>query len=219
MITLYGIAHSRATRTIWALEELGLEWKHVPVIQAPRLKRAGKDPLAADAPLNTLSPAFLAITPGGAIPTIDDEGFVLTESLAINLYLAEKAGGPLAPKDLQERALMTEWALYAATWIEDAALVIDKNAEAADPDARAVDAAKQALARPLDVIENRLAASGYLVGSRFTMADLGLAEILRYAQPASELFEGRPHLKAWLAACQARPAFAKMWAIRADEVI
>lgn len=219
MITLYGIAHSRATRTIWALEELGLAWRHVPVIQAPRLRRMGRDPLAADAALNTLSPDFLRLSPAGAIPVIDDDGFVLGESLAINLYLAGKAGGPLAPKDPAEHARMTEASFYAATWIEDAALVIDKNAEAASPDTAAVAAAEAKLARPLDVLEGRLATEGGLVGGRFTIADVGVAEILRYAQPATALFDARPHLKAWLAACQARPAFRKMWALREAEVI
>ena len=44
-----------------------------------------------------------------------------------------------------------------------------------------------------------------------------VAEIVRYAQPAPELFDAAPRVKAWLTACQARPAFRKMWEVRDKE--
>ena len=100
MLTIYGIYRSRATRNIWLAGELGIPFKMVPVIQANRLA----DPLAADAPLNTRSPEFLKINPNGHIPSIDDDGLVLHESLAINLYLAKKQGGPLAPANVRHGA-------------------------------------------------------------------------------------------------------------------
>ena len=92
MLTIYGVYRSRASRNYWLADELGLPYVSVPVIQAYRLD----DPAAPDAPLNTQSPEFLAVNPTGLIPCIDDGGFVMTESLAINLYLARKHGGPLA---------------------------------------------------------------------------------------------------------------------------
>ena len=57
----------------------------------------------------------------------------------------------------------------------------------------------------------------YLVGGRFTVADLNVAEVLRYAQPATSLFEAQPAVKAWIEACQARPAFQKMMKDRLAE--
>ena len=60
---------------------------------------------------------------------------------------------------------------------------------------------------------------GWLVGGRFTVADLSLAEVLRYAQPAKELFDERPGVDAWIKACQARPAFRAMWAARETETV
>jgi glutathione S-transferase len=86
-------------------KELGVPFEHVPVIQYYRLP----DPAAADAPLNTSSAEFRAVNPNGLVPSIDDDGFVLNESLAITLYLARKHGGPLAPKDVREDGLMTMW--------------------------------------------------------------------------------------------------------------
>lgn len=220
MIKLYGIAQSRATRPIWVLEELGLEWTHVPVIQSPLMRRMGRDPLAANAALNTLSQSFLKMAPAGVIPVLDDDGFILSESLAITLYLTEKAGGPLAPANAHERALMTQWALYATGTIEPHALIIANNSGGANKtDPVAVEAAKAQLARPLDVLERHLAKTPYMVGDRFTVADINTCENIRYARPAEDLFRTRPHLDRWYQTCTERPAFQRMWNIRTSEVI
>src|SRR5260370_27587288 len=98
MLTIYGVYRSRASRNIWLAHQLGLPFKHVPVMQLYRLP----DAKAADATLHTKSPAFLKVNPNGHIPSIDDDGLVLHESLAINLYLAKKHGGPLAPAHLAQ---------------------------------------------------------------------------------------------------------------------
>ena len=70
---------------------------------------------------------------------------------------------------------------------------------------------------PFAVLDAALAKDGHLVGGRFTVADVNVAEVIRYAQAAPELFETAPRVKSWLAACQARPAFRKMWAEREKE--
>src|SRR5437660_8934863 len=80
MLTIYGVYRSRASRNIWLAHELGLPFKQVPVIQHDRLP----DAEASGAPINTRSPAFLKINPNGRIPSIDDDGLVLHESLAIS---------------------------------------------------------------------------------------------------------------------------------------
>lgn len=94
MPKLYGTWRSRATRNLWFANEIGLDLTLVPVWQAYRLD----DPGAPDAPLNTLSPEFLAISPAGAIPVLDDGGLILSESLAINLHLARKYGGDMGSR-------------------------------------------------------------------------------------------------------------------------
>ena len=113
-ITLYGVYRSRASRNIWLLKELGVKFKHVPVIQANRLA----NPAAKDAPLNTTSPAFRKINPNGLIPTLQDGKLILNESLAMNLYLAKKYGGKLAPRTVKEDGLMTMWTVWAVTEVE-----------------------------------------------------------------------------------------------------
>lgn len=223
MLTLYGVYRSRATRNFWLLEELGLPFRYQPVIQAYRLP----DPAAADAPMHTRSPGFLALSPAGAVPVLDDDGFVLSESLAINLYLARKAGGPLAPATPQEDAAMQQWALYGATVIEAPALVISyafAQERADTPEGRAEIAGAEAqLDRPLSVLEAHLkqqadaTGTAWMVGNRFTVADINMAEILRYAQPDTALMARFAGIGSWLTACQARPAFHRMWAARLAE--
>ena len=216
MLTIYGCMRSRASRNVWLAYELGLDFRRVPVMQTYRLK----DPKAPDVPLHTRSAEFLRINPNGHIPSMDYDGFVLHESLAINLYLAKKHGGPLAPTDLAEDAKMTMWSIWAITEVETPALELMLNRigrPPADRDAAKADACLAALRAPFAVLEAALADSGHVVGKRFTVADINVAEIVRYAQAAPELFETAPRVKAWLAACQARPAFKRMWAERDKE--
>jgi glutathione S-transferase len=79
MITLYGTAASRSSRCFWALEEIGVEYQHVPVEVN-----------------QTRTPEHLLRNPNGHIPVLEDAGFLVWESMAINLYLAEKyAAAPL----------------------------------------------------------------------------------------------------------------------------
>jgi glutathione S-transferase len=216
MLTLYGIYKSRASRNIWLLKELGVPFKLVPVIQHYRLENAQ----ASDAPLNTRSAAFLKINPNGHVPSIDDEGLMLHESLAINLYLARKHGGTLAPVNLAEEGLAAMWALWAATEVEPHSLLVLYHLVSNPPaerDPKIARAAIEALRAPFAVLDKALAVTGFVMGDRFTVADINLAEVFRYAQPAQALFDAAPRVKAWLAACQARPTFKEMMAEREQE--
>lgn len=216
MLTIYGMYRSRASRNIWLANELGVPFKHVPVVQAYRLA----DPNASGAPLHTRSAEFLKVNPNGHVPSIEDDGLVLHESLAINLYLAKKHGGPLAPKSVAEDGLMSMWTLWGATEIEPHSIQIIFHRVSKPPqerDEKLAQAAIEALRAPFRVLNEELAQSGFVVGGRFTVADINVAEVLRYAMPAPELFDAAPRVKAWLAACHVRPAFKNMMAKREAE--
>ena len=102
MLTIYGSLRTRATRPLWLVYELGIPFKRVRVVPIQQVAK----PEAAGL-LNTRSPEFLALNPNGRVPSIDDDGVILHESLAINLYLAKKHGGPLGPANVGEDGEMT----------------------------------------------------------------------------------------------------------------
>ena len=212
MITLYGVYRSRATRPLWLLHETGTPFTHVPVIQAYRLA----DPKAADAPMHSASPEFLKINPQGQIPALQDGDLILTESLAIALYLARRYGGALGPADDAETAQMEQWALFAATAVEGPALEILQAPSGATGEG-IVKIAAEKLRRPLARLNAHLAGRDWLVGNRFTVADINTAECLRYAQGHAALIAEFPEVDRWLKAAQSRPAFQKMWAGRMAE--
>jgi glutathione S-transferase len=217
MITIWGVYRSRALRNIWLCEEMGLPYRHVPVIQAGR----ANGPAGAGIALNTRSPEFLRINPNGQIPAFEDDGVVLTESLAINLLIARKYGPPIGTNDLFESAKFAQWTLWSATEIEPHSIQILYNrvmypAERRN-EARALEAI-EALRAPFAVLDAALAETGHPVGGRFTAADIAIAETVRYAMAAPDLFEAAPRVQAWLAACHARPAWKKIAARREEEV-
>lgn len=217
MLVIHGVTRSRASRIIWLCHEIGLPFRQVPVIQAYRLP----DPDAPDAPLNTRSPAFLKLSPSGAIPVIEDGDLLMSESYAINLYLGRQHGAPFGPVDAAEDALMMQWSFYAATAIEPDALTLlflhaRGQAQSGEDQALIANAAER-LVRPFAAIEDHLARHGHLVGGRFTLADINMAETIRYAQGYGALMEEFPAIRQWLSDAQARPAFQKMWVARLAE--
>jgi glutathione S-transferase len=213
MVTIYGVYRSRALRNIWLLEEMGQPFRHVPVIQDFRQAQG-------QGAMHSRSPEFLAINPQGGIPAMQDGELVLSESLAINLYLARKFGAPLGGADLAEEGLIAQWTLFGATEIEPRSIQILHNRVQLPPAQRSaakVQEAVEALRRPMAALDAVLAATGFLVGGRFTVADINLAEVVRYTLPAAEVLEAAPRAKAWLAACHARPAWKKIMARRDEE--
>lgn len=217
MLTLYGNLRSRTMRPVWLLRELGVEYRLEPVIQAYRLA----DPDAPGAPFNTASPGFLAINPMGQVPAMVDADFALSESVAITLYLARKFGGPLAPADAREEALALQWALLGTSEVERSALEILIAHHLVGPDTpggqskRA--AAREALARPFARIDAHLEGRDWLIGGRFTVADILLAEMVRFAEDEGDWMAGYANLHRWLVAARSRPAYAALWAERNAE--
>ena len=193
MITLYGIPASRAFRCLWMLEELGLEYEHVPTNFLGDNKQ----------------PDYLAINPNGRIPTLVDGDTVLWESMAINLYLAAKYDGGLQPKSAEELGRATQWSFWVMTEIEKALLeyffhtviLPEDQRDAAVPPA----AAKQ-LEAPLAVLDGSLEGRDHLVSDQFNVADLNVASVLSWALPAGLDLSAFPNVARWLRACTSRPA-------------
>ena len=115
---------------------------------------------------------------------------------------------------------MTMWSLWAATEVEPHSIniVYHRVHNPKGPkDPAIADAAVGALRKPFAVLDQALAANGHLVGGRFTVADINVVEVVRYANAAPELIDRAPRVKAWLAACRSRPAYKTMWEARLRE--
>ncbi len=217
MITIYGSLRSRALRPIWLLRELDAPHEVKTTIQAYRLA----DPASSTAPFNTADPAFTALNPMGQVPVLVQGDLVMTESVAMTLYLARRAGGPLSAASAQEDAQILQWAFLGVSAIEAPALEILMTYHQRDPGSAqgqaALKAARASLARPLARMQAHLDQSDWLVGARFTVADLVLAEIVRFAGDDTTLFDAWPAVSRWLARARSRPVYAALWAARNAE--
>ncbi len=192
MLKVYGSARSRALRTLWVVGELGLKYEHFDYApRAPETKTA----------------EFLAMNPNGAVPTIDDDGFFLSESMAINVYLAQKHGSSLYPSDLKLQAKVLQWSLWETDKL-DRQIVNYANHSFALPEAdrkpAIAEATMKEIAPALGVLNTALASGPWLVGSDFTIADLNVASAL-YRALSMDL-SAWPHVAGWLQRCWARPA-------------
>jgi glutathione S-transferase len=205
MLKVYGTPGSRAARTLWICRELGLEYEHVPV----HFVDGG-----------TKSAEYLAVNPAGKIPAIDDAGFRLAESMAINIYLAKKHGSDLMPKDLEGESRVLQWSFWAMTEIEKPLLNIlmqrlelppgspaEKYFRERSPkDPKVEPAALEALRGPLTYMNEHLGKSEYLLGPSFSVADLNVASIMGFALTAKLDLSAYPNVQQWLSRCMARPA-------------
>jgi glutathione S-transferase len=158
----------------------------------------------------TRTPDYLRINPNGQVPAIDDGGFVLWESMAINLYLAKKYGaGTLYPPRLEDEARAWQWSFWGMTEIERPVLAAMFNRALLPEekrDAALADESERQLQAPLKVLDGAVSSSPYLLGEAFTVADLNVASILSWARPARIDLGGVPKMADWLKRCADRPA-------------
>lgn len=188
-LIVYGHPDSRTMRVLWAARELDIDFTHVPIRwDDPKLKE----------------PGYLKINPAGAIPAIDDDGFVLAESLAIILYLAKKYGrAPLYPATPQGEAEVWRWALWAQVAVEP---FVQADVRMAPLRAAMGDLGKAEAERGCALLETTLAARPWLLGEDFTAADLCVAAILSPSRAARVPLNRFPRLRDWHLRCYHRPA-------------
>lgn len=194
-VTLYGTGQSRAIRILWMLEELGIEYAHRPI----------------DFQNDTKKPEFLALNPNGRVPTlVTEEGDVLWESMSINLYLAKRYAGPLAPASPREEALAIQWSFWIMTEVEKNLLEVlfyTLGFLGYPQDADKAREYEQLLERPFKVLESHLSDRDWLIADRFTVADLNVASLFPWAKIARIDLTGYPAISNWVDTCLSRPAF------------
>lgn len=196
-LKIYGVTMSRAYRTLWLARELGLDFEQVPVSFADGGTRA---------------PEYLAINPNGRIPAIDDGGFVMWESLAINLYLARKHGGGLWPDGIENEGRAFQWSFWVVTEVETPLLALLSHRALLPEAGRDEGVARrneEKLAAPFTVLDKALGDVDYLAGDRFTVADLNVASVMAWTRHSRMDLAAWPALAGWLDRCLSRPAAAR----------
>ena len=194
MLTLYGHPMSRAHRVMWLLRELDVPFEHV---HTDFIHGGNK------------TTEFLKLNPNGKVPALRDGEIVMYESLAINLYLARKFPSSLSFQTLGEEAHGLQWSFWAVNEIEKTLFVACENLFFfPEADRRPAEAklALDKLARPLRVLNDHLASHDYLLGARFTVADINLASIMTLVPIANVDITAFQHVARWLAHCLDRPA-------------
>ena len=200
-LRIYGIARTRAFRALWIAKELGLDYEHIPIDIGD---------------LGARSPDYLAINPNGRLPAIEDDGFVLWESLAITLYLAKKHGR-LYPTTLEGEAKAWQWSLWSVQEVDRGVNIWSLHAVRLPPEDRDPQRLAEALKvieAPFRVLDSALTGRSYLLSNDFTVADLNVAAVISRAIDMD--LAATPRLGDWLRRCLERPAARDARALRAE---
>jgi glutathione S-transferase len=186
---LYHVPNSSSQRVLWLLEEIGEPYDLT--VLGDRASRLD-------------DPEHMARHPMGRVPVVESDGEFMFESAAICLQIADSypSAGLIPPPGTQERGLVYQWSLFAITEIQ-AKMIQSRMSRESDP--QGSETAKESLLEAARVLEKALDGHDYLVGNRFTVADIlvsaTLAGVRRY-----DVAELPPGLNAYLDAMDARPA-------------
>jgi glutathione S-transferase len=188
-LTLYYVPRTRSSRPRWLLEELSVPYELI------RLEAT-----------DTKKPEYLAVHPLGKVPALVDDGVTLFESGALCMHLADKYGeGKLTPAPgTAERGLYYQWILFAMASIEPH-LSRFNEVRQSDSDAGVRERHANSAREHLRVVEKALVGHEFIVGDRFTAADVVLASVCSWAKLLG-LTEGLPECDAYAKRLLARPA-------------
>jgi glutathione S-transferase len=195
-VRFYEFGPTRSIRVRWLLQELDVPFEAITIDLRKGEHRR---------------PEFLAINPAGKVPALVDGDLVLSESIAILLYLAERDGAQrFLPRDLGERARVYRWLLFSATELEQPLWRINKHV-ALYPEERRIPAevanASADFREAAAVVDAHLAGRTFVVGDAVTIADFALAYTLDWANEA-KLLEGFDHARGYMERMYRRPRAA-----------
>ncbi len=194
MYTVIGLPLTRTARVLWALEELGQEYRLNPVSPA--------------------TPEAKAINPSGKVPVLIDGDFQLTDSTAIMMHLADKHGGLLAEVGTPERARQYEMIGRLLDEL-DAVLWANSRHKIILPEHLRVPEIRNSVAFELQRNTDRLAeqmTGPYLAGEMFSIADIIFSHCIGWAKSA-QIEITNPVILNHAKTMRERPAFQKVLAL------
>ena len=162
-------------------------------------------------------PAYLALNPNARVPTIDDDGFVMWESAAINLYLAEKYRSPLWPADAKGKGRTLQWAFFTANDIEPNMILVMLHRVMFPPEKRnptIADDADAKLQPRLKIFDSYLEKNKFFGIDRWDMADFMVASVCYSFFAMKYDLSKYPHLQKWLMQSLERPKTKAARALR-----
>ncbi len=194
---LYGYRNGRTLRALWALEEAGVEYEYVEV---DLFRGEGREPW------------FLKINPAGKLPVLDDAGAIITESAAICMHLAEKQpeSALLPAAGTIERTQCYKWISFILTELDAPLWTIAKHRFALPSERRvpaAIETAGWEFRTSIKLLAAAVEQGRYLVGGRFSVADILAGHIVLWARSA-RLPTGNA-LDRYVEDLQKRDAFAR----------
>ncbi|ALM52930.1 glutathione S-transferase family protein [Halomonas huangheensis] len=191
---LYGLGPTRSIRALWVLNELKIPFEFVSV-NLPEAEHQ--------------HPEFLRLNPAGKVPVLVDDDAVITESVAIVLYLAEKyPSNGLLPVDIKARAQVYRWMMFAVTELEPPLWRIARHTMVYPEDSRLpaeIALARREFVEMVTVLERHMQGRQFIVGNSITLADCVTAYLIDWANEDG-LLEDQPQLLAYLQRMYARPA-------------
>jgi len=193
---LYEFAPTRSIRVRWTLQELGVDFEAITVnLGAGEHRR----------------PEFLKLNPAGKIPLLVDGDLVLSESVAIVKYLAEKyPDRGLLPTGLRNRAEVDRWLLFTATELEQPLWRISRHTAVYPVNDRIpgdVPLASRDFKQMAPVAEQHMQGRQFVVGDHVTVADFVLAYTLDWANELG-LLADCPNLRGYIERMYSRPRAA-----------
>ena len=206
MYEVYGMPRTRTTRVVWALEELEVDYAYHLV---DLLKGEGQ------------RPEYLRMNPSGKVPVLVDGDLVLSESAAICAYLGDKYPERLlVPRcGTVERAKYDQWSYFVLTELEQPLWTAFKHRFVYPAEMRVpaiLEVAPREFGRAAALLARGLEGKDYLVGDKFTLADLLAAHTLVWAR-GLKIPHGQAGLEDYEQRICSRPAFARMRARETHE--
>jgi glutathione S-transferase len=195
MIKLFWAARTRAFRAVWMLEEAGCAYERVPI----DIASGGKG-----------NAEFLEVNPMAKVPALRDGEVMLAESGAICAYIADRypAAGLAPAIGDPRRGRYLHWLFFAGNCIEPAYSQKFTNLQLPEGTA-----GWGSFDRVMNVLEAALARGPWILGDRFTAADVMLGADLFYGVERFKLISGKPAIEAYVTRCLGRPAHKRALAI------